>query len=156
MPLGLKNENADELYLGGEFGPGSAWGSNPRRLYGEFFWEHQLQDTSWKERDGNPLVPDAEMSDAAFVTSLYAKYYHRSPDAAGLAFWVNEIVTARKPRADVESAFAASPDIIKTADAVAGSSVPRRQPPPAASPSSGSNWVLPVVIVAVVLLLFKS
>jgi hypothetical protein len=77
-----------------------------------------------------PPVTPSGSSDTDFVISVYQHYYHRDPrngDAAGLAYWVNELTSARKTRADIEHVFLTTPDNW-------GNGAPPAATPPASTP----------------------
>ncbi len=49
---------------------------------------------------------------ASFVRSLYGSILSRTPDSSGEAFWLDQLMTGRRSRADIARSFLSSPEAI--------------------------------------------
>ncbi len=59
------------------------------------------------------LADNASLGDAEFVTLLYHNVLERTPDSAGLAFWVDLLQRGAVTRAAVTLAFSESPEFLR-------------------------------------------
>ena len=59
----------------------------------------------------------SSLTTSQYVTALYQNILHRTPDASGLAFWVNAIDNAHEPRIQVVTNFTEAPEFLNDTNA---------------------------------------
>jgi hypothetical protein len=124
-----QNSQVAELYA-------AAFGRQPD-LSGLEYWENQLGSGYALDRIAGNFVSSDEfkakfaaaaapsdlggVNDQAFITALYQNVLHRTPDAAGLNYWIGDMAGG-DPRGKVLINFAISAENVANTNVVAGHS----------------------------------